>query len=334
MRILYIIPEFNEGGVETHVCNLIHELTKRGHEITLLSRGGKLEAQLPECVKIFHMPVDRKNLFTGIYCALKISGLSKKFRWDIIHAHSRVPAWIAWLAASAAKIKWLMTAHALYSLNFGIKPLKHADGVICVSEAVKNHLYNYLPNENIIIPNGIKISEYRYKDFDHDKIKFLFAGRLTRLKGLDVALQALSGLKNYEWSFDIIGDGPQRQELENLACSLEISERVKFHGSKTKNELERFMACSSCLLFPSYQEGMGLVVLEALSIGLPVIASDLEALREISSGGLVPAGNIMKWREAVKKFLDAGISCSFNPEKIITIHEMAIRTENFYTTKI
>ena len=76
---------------------------------------------------------------------------------------------------------------------------------------------------------------------------------------------------------------------------------------------------------------MGLVVLEALSIGLPVIASDLEALREFAEGELVPAGDSEKWREAIRAFLDSGTASHLTPDKIITVKEMACRTEKFYS---
>ena len=331
MRILYIVPEFEEGGAEIHVLNLINALLKHDHEITLATTGGKLEAQLPEKVHVLHMPAERKNLFTIFYCAMKLSRLNKNFHWDIIHAHSRVPAWVAWLTSKFTGIKWLMTAHALYSLNPGLIPLKHADGVICVSEAVKNHLRDYLPSDYTVIPNGIILPKLRHKDFPHEHMKFLTVGRLTRLKGLDVVLRALAGLKNYEWTLDILGEGPQHEELEILSHELDLDQRVNFHGDTSKDDVDLFMAKSSCLLFPSYQEGMGLVVLEALASGLPVIASDLEALHEIAQGELIPAGDVGKWQEAIKKFMIEGVASPLSFDKVITIDEMAREIVEYYS---
>ena len=336
MRILYIVPGFNEGGVESHVLHLIRELVRmnHGHEITLAfsdKGGGRLEHELPGCVQVLHLPVEQKNPFTVIYSAIKLSRLHKKFHWDIIHAHSRVPAFVSWILSSLTHAKWLMTAHALYSLNLGILPLRHADGVICVSEAVRHHLENRVPDNTIIIPNGIIPPELRHSDFNHEGMtRFLFVGRLTRLKGLDVALSALSELKNYDWTLDVLGEGPHREELEELSHNLGISERVTFHGNKDSHEVELFMAKSSCLLFPSFSEGMGLSALEAMSMGLPVIASDLEALHEFADGKLIPAGDVDAWREAVRKFLCNNECSPLNPEKIITINEMAVKTEKYY----
>ena len=272
MKILYVVPGFDEGGAEFHVLNLIRELHEKGHDITLASSGGHLERELPDGVKVVHLPLWRKNPLVILYCALRLAGLG---RFDVIHAHSRVPAWAAWIAARLTGSRWLMTAHAFYSHNPGLLPFKHADGVICVSEAVRNDLKDYLPQNVITIPNGITPPKFRHRCSERNHL--LFVGRLTRLKGLDVALRALAELKDYDWRLDVLGEGPQHAELDELAESLGIGERVRFHGAVSNDDAEEFMAFSSCLLFPSHSEGMGLVVLEALSIGLPVIASDLEA---------------------------------------------------------
>lgn len=333
MRILYIMPGFDEGGAEVHVLNLIRGMVRRGHEVTLASSGGKLERYLPENVSIIHMPSHKKNPVTIISCALAIKRQQKKFKWDIIHAHSRVPAWIAWLASKFTGVKWIVTAHALYSLNAGLTPLKHADGAICISQAVRNHLTKHLPDDTVIIPNGIIPPKLRYSEFPHDKMRFLSVGRLTRLKGLDVALKALAGLKGYEWTLDVLGEGSERGTLEGLAVSLGIGERVRFLGDRDRQEVERFMAESSCMLFPSFSEGMGLVVLEALSIGLPVIASDLEALREFATGGLVPIGDVEEWRRAIGRFIVEGKASRLSSEKIITVDDMTVEVEEFCKRK-
>lgn len=330
MRILYVMPSFDEGGTEIHVLNLIRGMTERGHEVTLASTGGRLERELPPSAKILHIPSEKKNPITIIYCALRLAILNRKYHWDIIHAHSRVPAWISWLASKLSGVKWAVTAHALYSLNLGIIPLKHSDGAICISHAVKNHLAGQLPSDTEIIPNGIIPPSLRHKDFPHDQTRFLCVGRLTHLKGIDVVINALSGLKGYTWTLDVLGEGDERGNLESLALSLGISECVRFCGDKERNEVERYMAGSSCMLFPSYSEGMGLVVLEALSVGLPVIASDLEALREIADGELVRAGDIDAWRGAIEGFILSGEASPLNAEKIMTVEEMTVRVEEYY----
>lgn len=326
MKILHIVPEFEEGGVERYVLELCREQTAKGHEITLATAGGKLEKFLPESVRVINLPVQRKNLFTGLYSAKRLISLGK---WDLIHAHSRVPAFIAWAVSSVTKTKWLMTAHAPYSLNLGIMPLKHADGVICVSESVRTYLQDYLPPLNETIPNGIwkPSAKWEGKYFPVNK-KFLYVGYLAKRKGLDVALKALGLVKNLEWSLDILGDGSQRKELETLVDELGIKERVKFHGFR--DDAETFMSRAACLLFPSYQEGLPLTVNEALAVGLPVLASDIEPLRPLATGELIPPGDVEAWTEAIKRVIGGGSASPLVAERLTTFSETAEKTGEFY----
>ena len=222
-----------------------------------------------------------------------------------------------------------MTAHAPYSLNLGIMPLKHADGVICVSESVRTHLQNYLPPLNVTIPNGIwkPSAKWEGKYFPVNK-KFLYVGYLAKRKGLDVALKALGSLKDYEWTLDILGDGSQRKELETLVEELGIRERVKFYGFR--DDAENFMSRAACLLFPSYQEGLPLTGNEALAVGLPVLASDIEPLRPLADGELVREGDVDSWTAAIRRVLDGGAASPLCRDRLTSFEETADRTEKFY----
>ena len=326
MNILHIVPEFQEGGVERYVVQLCHEQVNAGHKIFLATSGGKLEQYLPESAEVIHLPVQKKNPFTILYSAHKLASLHGL---DIIHAHSRVPAWVAWRLSALTHTAWLMTAHAPYSLNAGIMPLRHACGVICVSEAVQHELADYLPANSITIPNGIRKPEHSLdKKYFPARSKFLYVGYLSKRKGLNIALQALGNLKDYEWTLDVLGDGSHRAEFEHLAKDLGISERVKFLGFR--DDAEEFMSRSACLLFPSYQEGLPLTVNEALAVGLPVLASDIEPLRPLASGQLVPAGDVPAWTEAIRKVLNGQPASPLRADRLTTFEETAQRTEDFY----
>ena len=327
MRILHLVPEFEEGGVERYVLQLAKEQVSHGLQVSLATAGGKLESLLPPEVKVIHLPVHRKNLITGLYCVFHLAKNIKQ--WDILHAHSRVPAWIAWWTSALTGIPWVMTAHAMYSLNAGITPLKHANGVICISDAVKQHLTKYLPARTVTVPNGVRKPSRLWEGKNNsEQPRFLFVGRLTRLKGLDTALRALGGLKDRDWTLDVIGDGPQRTELENLIAELGLKERIAFHGFR--DDVEAWMVRSSCLLFPSNQEGMGLAVLEAVNVGLPVLASDLEPLRPLASGPLIPPGNVGAWRKAIEKVLDGEPASPLLAERLPSFEDTVRGTEEFY----
>ena len=327
MRILHVVPEFEEGGVERYVLQLTAEQIAQGHRVSLATAGGKLESRLSPEVEVLHLPVQRKNLFTGLYCVYCLA--RKRGQWDILHVHSRVPAWIAWWTSAITGLPWIMTAHAIYSLNAGITPFKHANGVICISEPVKQHLIKYLPARTIVVPNGVRKPTRRWEGINNSgQPRFLFVGRLTRLKGLDTVLRALAQLKDRPWTLDVIGDGPQRAEWETLTAELNLKERVAFHGFR--DDVEDWMLRSSCLLFPSRHEGMGLVVLEALNTGLPVLASDLEPLRPLASGSLIPPEDTEAWRQGIEKVLKGVGASPLSGEKLPTFADTVRKTEEFY----
>ncbi len=330
LKIAEIIPEFHEGGAERHVLWLSNALAGMGHQVTVITAGGKLEEKLDPGVEIWRLPVHRKNPVTGFYSALKIASRARKEGWDILHAHSRVPAWIAWWASSIAGIPWVFTAHARYSLNQGLKPFSRANGAICISRTVGKHLEQYLPDRWTVIMNGLPSTELRWEKRGERKKRFIFVGRLTRIKGLDVVLEALGGLKNLEWEFDIIGDGYQREELEALSELLGLSDRVHFHGFR--DDPHEWMAESDLLIFPSLDEGMGLVLMQAVQVGVPVLASDIEPVRELvgEEALLVTPGDVERWRQSIKEVVSGEKSPpQFDPKAVPNANDMAVSVSGF-----
>ena len=126
LKVMQILPEFHEGGVERHVLWLSNEMAEKGHEVLLVTKGGKLESHLDEKVKVWHLPVHAKNPVTAFFCAMSIATRAKKEGWDILHAHSRVPFWIAWWASCKGDVPWVATLHATFKHSRVLLPLKKA----------------------------------------------------------------------------------------------------------------------------------------------------------------------------------------------------------------
>ena len=328
MRILQILPGFEEGGVERHVLWLSNELARRGHEITVLSSGGKLEASLKN-VEHWVLPVQRKNLFTGIYCAIRIALRAKKENWQIFHSHSRVPSWIAWWASLMTGIPWIVSCHAKYSHNIGLKPYNKANVAICVSKSVKEHLSSFLPMRNYVIYNGLLPAPFLWEGQDNDAspARLLFIGRLTEIKGIHDIVEILPKLKGC-WRMDILGDGPLLDHLKDRVARLDLEERVKFHGFR--DDTDQWLKKCSCLLFPSYQEGMPLTLMRAIQMGVPIIASDISAVRELTDSPetLVTPGNLVDWTRALEDFLqNAKVSEGFKKDRILSVLQMLEQIE-------
>lgn len=335
LKIAQILPEFHEGGVERHVLWLSNALVELGHEVTVISAGGKLEKKLDPKVDFRRLPVHKKNPFTGLYSAFELTRSAKREGWDILHAHSRVPVWIAWWTSVLCGVPWIITAHDCFRINFALKPFPRSNGVICGSQAIRDHLYDLLPENSRVIYNGIPKLSRKWKGRAESPLRFLFLGRLTRRKGLKVILQAFGGLRNEEWSLDVVGDGPQREEMKSLCVENEIEEKVHFHGYS--DDTERWMAECDCFLFPSLEEGMGLVLMQAVKMDVPVLASGLAPIREIAVEGvhLALPGDVASWREALEVVLREGPPKGlFLSEKVPGIIEMTDNTLVFYAETI
>jgi glycosyltransferase involved in cell wall biosynthesis len=334
MKILMILPELEEGGVERHVLWLSTELSTLGHTVSIVTAGGRLEEKLPPEVRVVHLPVHRKNPFTAFFSAVRIARIARLEAFDLLHAHSRVPAWIAWWASCFSGKPWIVTAHDRYRKNAAIGPFRKADGAICVSEAVRSHLEGFLPVNTVAIRNGIPGPSARWqKREEPGPFRFLFVGRLTRRKGLHVALSALSSVKGNPWVLDILGDGPQREELEAMSVNLGLEEKVFFHGFR--DDVGIWMASADCLLFPSFDEGMPLTLMQGIRTGVPVLASGIDPVRELvgEEADLIPPGEAKSWERALSKV--ASRECEapvYNPALVPSIAEMAARVDIFLKT--
>ena len=313
MRIVHLLPEMDEGGVERHVLWLSDAQAKAGHDVLVVSAGGKLAQSLerrpgdenfrgPRCLTL---PVHRKNPFVGAHCACRLASLVRREGCDILHAHSRVPAWIAWWTSRLAGVPWVVTCHALYSKNAGLYPYRMADGAICVSETVREWMGPFLPANATVIPNGLPAPKARWtmQAAEGRPLRFCFIGRLTRIKGIADIVDAFCGLDASGWSLDVVGDGPLLRELQERVERAGLKDSIRFHGYR--EDAEPFYLGCDCFLFPSRSEGAGLTLMTALAMGVPVLASDIPAVREmlLDERQLVRPGDAGAWRTALASVL-------------------------------
>jgi glycosyltransferase involved in cell wall biosynthesis len=336
INILHLLPELEEGGVERHVLMLSGQQQKDGHEVNVVSAGGKLVSQLAKGVSHIRFPVHRKNPLVGIYCAVRLASLIRKNKIEVIHAHSRVPAWIAMFASRISAKPYIVTAHAYFSTQtqWIYIPYRRANTVICVSKSVQSGMKNCFAENTVVIRNGLPDVQITWKGSGESEVNFLFVGRLTQLKGLQDILK-IAPLIQGSWKLDILGDGPLRGKLEEMVKSLKLEEKVIFHGFQ--DDPDAWMERSDCLLFPSYIEGMPLTLARAVQIGLPVIASDIEPIREMALGrnGLVKPGDEVGWKNAIEKFFVTKESPEdFDKNAIPTILQMTQEVQSVYDSVI
>jgi len=335
VKIIEILPELNIGGVERHVVELSAELSSRGHEVLVISSGGGLTGQLSAGVEHRTLPVSKKNPFSVFSCAREISSWIKNEGWQIVHAHSRAPAWIADIASSRAHVPFIVTAHC----DFGNKspwiyrPYRRAAKTICVSSAVQEAMKNCFFKNTQVILNGLPQPPARWTKPAGKDVKFLFVGRLSSVKGLQDIIKALP--EDGRWLLDVLGDGPMRNELEELRASLSLEPRVTFHGNVSQEECDEYMTKCTCLVFPSYKEGMPLTLARAVQIGIPVIASDIPPVAEmcLTPERLLPPGDAALWGHTLRQFLRGGYETALWKE-IPTLAGQVDAVEEIYFEQI
>jgi glycosyltransferase involved in cell wall biosynthesis len=320
MKVVQILPELNAGGVEGHVLELAGFLASRGHESIVISNGGNMVAKLERRgVRHVKVPVHRKSL-RSLFQVRKVRKFLRAENPDVVHAHSRVPAWIAHLALcgipAGNRPKLVTTVHGFYSVNAYSAIMTQGDRIIAVSESVREYIRSNYPKADPkrieVIPHGIDPTLY-HPDFkpsdawlaqwhhEHPELigkkLLLLPGRITRLKGHSDFFQLISELKKSGQPVCGLIAGnthPKKQaylqELQQQARELGITNDITFLGHRS--DLRELMAVSDIVMALSQQpESFGLTVLEALALGRPVVGYDCGGVGELLNA-LYPAGRI------------------------------------------
>ncbi len=301
MRVLLLtIWKPSRGGVVTHVENIIKRLP---YDFEIVTYPG-----------FARLPLLRALLFLifGFFDAL-IKGWKKGF--DIIHAHYAVPqGLLGVMLKQVFRLPLVVTLHGT-DINYLAKRrgtgylvrlvLNNADIVVAVSHFLKAEAEKLgIGAEKIrVIYNGVELPEYRETVRD---MSILFVGSLVKQKGVDVLIRAFYMVKKRvpKAKLIIVGDGSERENLEELCRSLRL-EDVYFTGKK--KELSAYYSHSRVLALPSRAEGFGLVALEAMAFGTPVVATQVGGIPEVvihgETGMLVESDNAEALAEALVKVL-------------------------------
>jgi glycosyltransferase involved in cell wall biosynthesis len=186
------------------------------------------------------------------------------------------------------------------------------DRLVAVSEALKTQLVSEgCPAERIdVVPMGTDLRDLFVPDGSaRNGTEILFVGRLVPGKGADVLIRAFPGIlaRQPEATLTVVGGGPERENLDELARRLGIESHIVFAGPVPHTELAKCYRRAALLVLPSREEGFGLVLIEALGCGCPVVASDLPAIRGIlgegKTGRLFRAGDAEDLTRAVCEML-------------------------------
>lgn len=304
MKILQLLPELNEGGVERGVVELNREFVKKGIKSFVISNGGKLQKQIEiDGGKHIVFDVCSKNIFTIIYRVNKLKEILKDINPDVIHVRSRVPAWLVFFANKSLKIRVVSTVHGFNSVGFYSSIMQKANEVICVSNSIKDYIQkNYQTHEDkiTVIPRGIDLQLFNPKNISEDFIidfkkeydleeKFIVStvGRITQLKDYETFIKAIFLIKKEIPSVKALIVGGVRSDkedylnlLKKLIEEFNLEKNIVFTGSQSK--IAEIYALSDVVVSSSKKpESFGRAVAEAIALNTPVIATNHGGVKDI-----------------------------------------------------
>lgn len=313
-------PPKNVGGLSNHVYYLSHSLIKLGHEVHVLTSAEGEAPLYEEDLGVFvhraiPYSIDTKDFtkwaahlnFAMAEIGVKLINSIGKF--DVIHCHDWLGFYCGKLLKDCYNIPLVSTIHATeHGRNGGIRTdmqryISSAEWnlsyeswkVITCSNFMKDEVKNIftVPEDKIaVIPNGIDFESFKGEDYDaefrrkyaQDDEKIIFyIGRHVYEKGIQLLIEAAPDIiSNYSSvKFVIAGKGPMTDEIVNKVESLGLKDKVVFTGYMSQKEKIKMYKSSYISVFPSLYEPFGIVALEAMAAGCPVVVSDVGGLREI-----------------------------------------------------
>ena len=311
MHILEVTPYFHPhyGGVESHVLGLALHLQQRGHTVEVLTSR---YARMPERETVRGLPVRRVTQWLNLFntpVAPGFGGNIAATEADVVHVHSPPPFTELFAARGARKAgkPLVVTYHCDLELRgrlgslmvrgyqrfLGNRPLQRAARIISTTEsyaATSRALWN---RDVEVVPNAVDTERFHPSNRgDHIRERFapdneplaLFVGRLVPHKGVGILVRALSRLERGRRL--VVGDGPYRDWLDLLVRSCGLQERVSFAGPVGDAWLPAYYAACDTVVLPSTSrlEAFGIVGLEGMASGKPLVLSDIPGVRDVITG--------------------------------------------------
>jgi glycosyltransferase involved in cell wall biosynthesis len=337
MRIMHVThsAENITLGIERETTNLAMAQQARGFEVIIVIDRPGIFAELCEehdISVIMHSglggrrikpgPPDEKNVNDFI-------ALLENYKPDVIHCHSGHASVIVFTAGNRAGIPCVFTADSPEStIQLLKRGLRFA--TVCLTEASLGSMRKgtqeieayYVPNGTRVLP---QVAAPQTGNGNHP-VNLLLAGNLVDRKGCDIAIMAMFDLRRRLGEscpvLNIYGDGPRKDYLTEMSTVLGMNDNVRFHGFR----LGILEQCPSTdmLIMPSRHESCPLVVIEAMSRGMPIVATDVgdvtNMIPDQRYGRVVPPDSVLPLAEAIESLLQDVASGQFDPDLLIERH--------------
>ncbi|MGG3640561.1 glycosyltransferase [Bacillus gobiensis] len=323
MNVLHVINSLDIGGAQTLLNDALPEFKKNGvrSDVFVLKKSteGNFE-QLLESNGIKIIYSNTKNIYSPLQIR-EIKKVIKENKYDIVHSHT-FPSqyWVSLLHFMLREgPKLITTEHNTSNRRREKKVFKYIDNfiyinyskIICISKGTFNELVewvNIVKDKSIVIENGVNLSKYKNSkpldkielvpNYKSNDIIILMVARLTNQKDHETVIKSTLNLpRNIHIVF--VGDGEKRSDYENMINKFNLNDRVHLLGAR--EDVPNIMKTADLFVLSSHFEGFGLVVVEAMASGLPIIGSNVNGLTDIISdvGCLFEKGNASQLTEII-----------------------------------
>jgi len=321
------------GGVTEHVHHTAVELRRRGHEVTIITSHFR-RTKTPEAgvVRIGHnllIPFNGAfvDLAVGWRLRWQLQELFRRHRFDLVHTHAPIVPTLPLMAIQTAPCAQVGTFHTTgnpdrwleISCRLLRRDVRRLHSRIAVSTTARDFAAHFFPGEYHVVPNGVDIERFRpdlapFPEWrEPGTVNLLFVGRLDPRKGVHLLIAAMPEIVRLARTpvrLLVVGDSYLRPKLE-ASVHPSVRDRVKFLGHVPGADLPRWYATGDVFLSPaSGQESFGIVLVEAMAAGCPVIASDIPGYRSVVNpdvdGVVSPPGDVGALARNVAALVDDG----------------------------
>lgn len=351
IKVLHIVPTLGIGGIENTLFNYFSNIDKKEFHWDFVVHGdevGEIEKRILQMgAKVYH--ITPKHVSFMRYCSDLFSVL-KNGEYDIIHAHQGLYSFFSLAIATLAGNK-IRVGHShnfipyekklkLFLCHF-LNRLFVTNRCACGKDAAR---WAFGDLDFLWIKNAVDIPKMMYSEKNRFVLQSKYnttgkkviglVGRLSEEKNISFALDVFAKLihESNNYILFIVGDGKEKQELQNKAVKLHINENVIFTGFS--NECWKFYSFFDILLLPSKFEGFPVVLIEAQTSGLNAVVSKVVTDESIINSNIIKLDigdeNINDWVSAIKSFPDNNVR-KFNTKlQMFEVHQLANELKEYY----